>query len=209
MFIKKVDLLLYSFIKRHIFFMIIIVFCVVLAVFIFKERSSKTKEIKIDNELTPFLENDAELMAESVDMMIKVDVKGEVNKPGVYEVDDTFRVIDIINTAGGLTTEADESKINLAQKVVDEMVVVVPKIGDEETEEFTFFNGGGDTNQINLNMATVDELSTLNGIGPKKAQVIIDYREENGPFQQVEDIMNVTGIGEKTFDSFKDDVTVK
>src|SRR5699024_7842251 len=107
------------------------------------------------------------------------------------------------------TTEADESKINLAQKITDEMVVVVPKTGDEEVEEFPLYNGGGDTNQINLNMATVDELSTLNGIGPKKAQAIIDYREENGPFQQVEDIMNVTGIGEKTLDSFKDDITIK
>src|SRR5699024_8618193 len=122
MFIKKVDLLLYLFIRRHLFFIIIIVFCIVLAAFIFKERPSKSKEVKIDNELTPLLENDADRMTESVDMMMKVDVKGEVNKPGVYEVDDTFRVIDIINIAGGLTTEADESKINLAQKITDEMV---------------------------------------------------------------------------------------
>src|SRR5699024_7733105 len=108
-----------------------------------------------------------------------------------------------IQMAGGFTEDADESQINLAQKVHDEMIIVVFKLGDEPSSEEN--NTGRDsTGKVRINYATQEEIETLNGVGPSKAQAIIQYRDENGLFQSAEDLLQVSGIGEKTLENFRD-----
>src|SRR5699024_6686718 len=118
----------------------------------------------------------------------------------VYFVSQEDRVIDVIDQAGGFTNKADEDLINLAEKVTDEMVIYIPMIGEETIDVAQTGKVGANNSdgKVKINDATLDEMTRLNGIGPKKAQAIIDYREENGPFEQIEDILNVSGIGEKT-----------
>ncbi|EQB96057.1 hypothetical protein GA8_08575 [Geobacillus sp. A8] len=136
-----------------------------------------------------------------------VDVKGAVAKPGVYEVAADARVRDVIALAGGLTDEADETKINLAAKVRDEMMIYVPAKDEAAPASDAVgkspSDGARDGPQVAVNTATEEELMQLPGIGPAKAKAIIAYREEHGPFQRVEDLLNVTGIGEKTLEKLK------
>ena len=132
-----------------------------------------------------------------------VDVKGEVKNPGVYEVDISSRVNDVIILAGGFTEIADEFPVNLAQKVHDEMTIIVPKVGTNEDD----YHFTGDK-KVRINYATQEEIETLNGIGPSKAQAIIKYREENGFFQKVEDLLEISGIGEKTLENMKEDIQI-
>ncbi|WP_017472635.1 helix-hairpin-helix domain-containing protein [Amphibacillus jilinensis] len=124
-----------------------------------------------------------------------VDIKGEIEHPGVYSVEEDDRVVDVIDYAGGLKADADEKQINLAEKVHDEMVIIVPHV--DETENF-IPTSGESHDKIKINTATQTDLEQLPGIGEAKAQAIIKYREENGAFQSLEDMQNVSGIGEKT-----------
>ncbi|NNU83048.1 ComEA family DNA-binding protein [Geobacillus sp. BMUD] len=136
-----------------------------------------------------------------------VDVKGAVVNPGVYEVAADARIRDVIALAGGLTDEADETKINLAAKVRDEMMIYVPTKGEAAPAPDAIgkspSDGSRDGPQVAINTATEEELMQLPGIGPAKAKAIVAYREEHGPFQQVEDLLNVAGIGEKTLEKLK------
>ncbi|MDQ0161274.1 helix-hairpin-helix domain-containing protein [Aeribacillus alveayuensis] len=140
------------------------------------------------------------------EMIIYVDVKGAVKNPGVYEVKETDRVLTVIEKAGGFHENADINQVNLAAKLVDGSIVYVPKIGEQASNDN---NQSPSNNKININNATMEELQTLTGIGPSKAEAIISYREENGPFQAVDEIKNVSGIGEKSFEKIKDDITVQ
>jgi competence protein ComEA len=139
-----------------------------------------------------------------------VDVKGAIKSPGVYEMKLGDRVIDVIEQAGGLHENADSNNVNFAMKLVDEMVLYIPIVGEELTPEPTV---GGVQNQgdgkVNLNKASEAELQTLTGVGPAKATAIIEYRDQNGGFKKVEEVMEISGIGEKTFEKFKDQITVR
>lgn len=141
---------------------------------------------------------------------ILIDVKGAVQKPGVYKAVLGERVIDIIEKAGGITERANSAAINFAMRVTDEMIVYVPSIGEEENNRDVVMaaSSSGNSDQININQATQAELETLPGIGPSKAQAIIEYRETNGPFKAIEDIMSISGFGEKTFEKLKDSIRV-
>ncbi|WP_347297554.1 helix-hairpin-helix domain-containing protein [Dolosigranulum savutiense] len=144
--------------------------------------------------------------------LFMVDVKGEVHAPGVYELPADGRVKDAIAMAEGLTDEANELAINFAQKVEDQMVIYVPHIDDDAgTPEIATAGAGSDSGElaVNINTATEQELMTLSGIGQAKAQQIIQYREENGLFDTPEDLMNVSGIGEKSFETLRDRIKVK
>ncbi|MGP4107207.1 helix-hairpin-helix domain-containing protein [Virgibacillus sp. L01] len=135
-----------------------------------------------------------------------IDVKGEITKPGVYEIDSKSRVNDVIQLAGGFTEGADQTMVNLAQKVQDEMIIVIPKIG--ETSAAIQQNNGSGNDKVKINYATKAEIEGLNGIGPSKAQAIIQYREENGFFKSMDDLLMVSGIGEKTLENLKDDIQI-
>lgn len=141
-----------------------------------------------------------------------VDVKGAVAKPGVYVLSPDARVQDAIQAAGGFSAEADSRSINLAMKVQDEMSVYVPQTGEEIVLPALSASptGTGDNDTlVNLNTATEAELTTLPGIGPSKAAAILTYRTDNGNFKTIEELKEVTGIGDKTFDQLKDAITVK
>ena len=145
---------------------------------------------------------------------IKVDVKGAVQVPGLYVALEGERVFDLVEKAGGFTEEADQNHVNLAQIVEDQMVIYVPVIGEEENVLLQAGIGNVGTGnvqkeqKINLNTASEVELQTLTGIGPSKAAAIIQYRTENGPFKSIEDLKNISGIGEKTFEKLKEDITI-
>lgn len=160
-----------------------------------------------ENEISRMDENETnELLA----VKIFVDVKGAVKIPGLYEASETDRVFDIIEKAGGLLDKADEGQVNFAQKVHDEMVIYIPKVGEEI--ENPFLNNSSPSNQndnVNINKADSSELETLPGIGPAKAAAIIEFREQNGPFKQIDDLQKISGIGPKTFERLQDLITVK
>jgi len=155
---------------------------------------------------------------------IAVDVTGAVTRPGLYKFPEGSRVQDAIDAAGGLLADADTTAINLAARLEDGQQLNIPyKEGTApiatEASVFSFSSPGGtssdstpepssDTELININTATLEQLDTLPGIGPTTAQKIIDYRAINGPFGTIEDIMNVSGIGPATFDNIKGLITV-
>ena len=148
---------------------------------------------------------------------IKVDIKGAVKDPGVYEIKKGSRVTDLIKLAGGGTVAADLDATNLSAKLNDEDCVVIYKKGEAEkiqnlksgsTDPASSSSNGKDS-IININTATKEELKTLTGIGDGKADAIIKYREENGGFKSVDEITKVGGIGEKTLSKFIDKVDIK
>lgn len=143
--------------------------------------------------------------------VIFVDVKGAVKNPGVYQIKSGDRVKDALEAAGGLTAEADSQKVNLAQRVEDQMVIVVPKVGEEAKEIPAGATSKEEAKEgkVNINTATVEELKTLKGVGEKKAEAIIEYRKKNGSFQTKEDLMKVRGIGKKLFESFQERIVTQ
>lgn len=150
--------------------------------------------------------------SESISQQIYVDIKGAVKKPGMYEGMLEMRVWDAVMLAGGVREDADTKQVNFSERIVDQMVIYVPTIG-EEVQELTSSEDSEDglkstTNKINLNKANEAELTTLTGVGQKKAQEIIRYREENGGFKSIEELKNISGFGEKTFEKLKDSISV-
>ncbi len=189
---------------------------------------------------------------------VSVDIKGAVKNPGVYEIDNNKKIIDVINLAGGLNNNANTRLINLARNVSDEMVVIIyteeeikeaiknnttvikpidtvckcPEIKNDGCLNITKENSGKTTKEstnkssnesttkkestnsvnstelININTATMEELTKVSGIGEGKAKAIIAYREENGEFKEIEDIKKVSGIGEALYTKIKDYITV-
>ena len=151
-----------------------------------------------------------------------VHIIGEVNNPGVVTLDEGSRIIDAINVAGGKTEEADLSKINLAYVVEDGTQIYIPRINENLNQIEVISDGAGmgvimndskinEENKdikVNINTSNKEKLETLPGIGETTAQKIIDYREANGKFKTIEDIKNVSGIGEAKFESLKDKITV-
>ncbi|MFD1736638.1 helix-hairpin-helix domain-containing protein [Bacillus salitolerans] len=139
---------------------------------------------------------------------IMIDIKGEVHMPGVYEVEDGSRLKDVVVLAGGFTEFADQNQVNLAQKVFDEMVIYIGKEG--EGHLVTMSIGHINNNkQLNVNNATVEELDALPGIGPAKAEAIIQYRKEQGFFRSIEEIQEVPGIGEKLLENLRQYITIQ
>ena len=146
-----------------------------------------------------------------------VDVKGAVLRPGVYEFSCESRIQEVIKKAGGFTEEADETKINLAQKITDQMQIIVPNVHSKQEDGLTEGNSekGSSTNTsvsnskqgtININTATLEELQTIKGIGKKKAEAILQYRKEHGAFRTKEDLLQVKGIGKKALEAIESQV---
>lgn len=171
-----------------------------------KEEAVEESEAVVTTVLAEKTEENTTLEA-----VIFVDIKGAVKKPGVYQMKAGDRVKDAIDAAGGLTAEADSQKVNLAQRVEDQMVIVVPKVG-EEAEAIPAGVTSKETSKegkVNINTATVEELKTLKGVGEKKAEAIIEYRKKNGSFKTKEDLMKVRGIGKKLFESFEERIVTQ
>lgn len=239
---KKIIELIYQRYKLFVAIFIILV-TLIISYLIYINRNSDVKAV--DNII---IEQD-EKVESSIEIPeiknIKVDVKGLVINPGVYELQEGSRVIDAINASGGLLDNADTNSLNLSKKLKDENVIIVystEKIEPEVVIEYVYeechckeFNDAcvnnndivnfqenkennnpkneesiiPDSNiKISINKASLEELQTLNGVGESKALAIIKYREENGEFKEIEDIMNVSGIGESLFAKIKESITI-
>ncbi|MBE3550610.1 MAG: helix-hairpin-helix domain-containing protein [Brockia lithotrophica] len=138
---------------------------------------------------------------------VLVDIRGAVREPGVYAFwESDVRVYQAVERAGGFTEDADITRVNRAAPLRDGQVLHIPRIGelpsgDDARASSTSFEGENRAEQlrVNLNTASVEELTRLPGIGPTRAQEIVAYREEHGPFRSVDEVQNVAGIGPKTF----------
>lgn len=188
------------------------------------------KENIIIDKVDVSIDTDLDIESIQNNLLYKVDIKGEVKKPGVYELEKDSRVIDVINKAGGLTSNADTKVTNLSKIIFDEMVIIIYSkeevknfsetkkneniinnecnsipndscITNDNTKEENAFN------KISINTATKEELMTISGIGESKAIAIIEYRQDN-LFKTIEDIMNVSGIGESLFEKIKDYIKI-
>lgn len=153
-------------------------------------------------------------IVEETKAQIVVHITGQVVNQGIVKVEEGARIIDAIEAAGGATEEANLSKINLAYVLEDGMKIYVPSINDEEEEEYVTSGGGilensSDVLKVNINTATSEELQKLPGIGESIAARIIAYRKENGKFSKIEDLTNVSGIGDAKFNNIKSYVFVK
>ena len=215
----------------------IVLLLVVGTFLIYKNYTNKNEEenIVLNTKDNLKKENNEE---KKEDVYYQVDIKGEVINPGIYTVKEGTRVIDVIRLAGDLTEVADTSVLNLSKKVKDEMVIIVYSYDEvinftetkekEEIEQDTCLNQNGIKNdacikdskddnssssvvisgKVSLNTATLDELMTLPGIGESKANAIIKYREEVGAFQNIEELKEVSGIGDAIFDQIKENITI-
>lgn len=159
-----------------------------------------------EKQLIEFEPNTA-IPSEDIPEYIYIDIKGQVQNPGVYKVLIDSRLFQLLVLAGGTTSEADTLAINLSLKLYDQQVVYIPAYEDDYPIISEVIN---DSSQalININSASLQLLDTLPGIGPSTAQSIVDYRTDVGFFESIEDIMKVTGIGESTYNEIKDLITV-
>lgn len=214
-------------IRKIIYPLTILLFIFIIICMIYVKNNlnnNKYDEIEVVNDIVK------ESISEEQPTKYMVDIKGAVNSPGVYQLDSNLTVNDAIKMAGGLTKDADTSIINLAKKITDEMVIIiytkeevknsnvvdtVIKIVEKECICPNIQNDGclndsikdnisnKDEELVNINTATLSELETISGIGESKAKSIIEYRQKNGLFEKIEDIMNVEGIGESLYEKIK------
>ena len=202
---------------------------VIIIIFIFSHKNKKIVEVEASSDIIKESNNKDDKKETEI---IKVDIKGAIKKPGVYEVEVNKRVIDVISLAGGLNKNANTNYINLSEKVKDEMVIWI--YTSKEIEQFklkqdsseymikscncpvvdntTCLNNNTKEEKkdtiININTASLEELMSLNGLGESKAKSIIEYRNKNGKFNSIEDIMNVKGIGESLYNKIKNNIKV-
>lgn len=144
---------------------------------------------------------------------IYVYICGQVQHPGVYQVPSDARVFSVIQLAGGLTEDADETGVNQAQNLIDGQMIYIPAVGEVISSDVAAVSQGtyglsADSSKVNINTADLEALMSLPGIGEGKAQSILAYRQEHGSFQSIEEIMNVDGIKEGTYSKFKDKITI-
>ena len=169
---------------------------------------NNNEKITIQNVLTT--EDEPEKIENET---IKVYVTGEVKNQGVIELEKGSRIVDAIEKAGGQTEEANLKNVNLAYELEDGQKIYIPNKSEENTNEITDDGITGidskENDTININKADEKELQELNGIGESLASSIIKYREENGKFKNIEDIKNISGIGDAKFEKMKDYISVK
>lgn len=179
----------------------VVIAVIVIGLYFYKESKN---DYTYDEELAIAPEN--EEITEEKNEEITIHIIGEVKYPGIVVLKNGQRIVDAIEAAGGETEEADLNKLNLAQLLNDGDKIYVPNKSDE-IEDYKDTTGKSST--VNLNTATLEELTSLQGIGESTAQKIIDYRKQNGKFKVIEDLKNVSGIGESKFDNIKDKITVR
>ena len=206
---------------------IAIVSLVITGIVFYKKQDNSKEEVVVKENNSLIKKEEKKEITETE---YKVDIKGQINIPGIYTMKQSSRVIDVINEAGGLTDIADTSVINLSKKITDEMVIIIyskeqvlnfskvkeieKQVQDKcnQPDENSLINNAcikteNITTKISINTATKEQLMTLQGIGESKANDIIKYREENGPYETIEDLKKVPGIGDNLFAQIKEDIT--
>lgn len=181
------------------------------------ERSDEAgaSDVRGDGDVSPDDADESSAKSSSA-AEVYVDVDGAVVRPGVYRLKDGARVSQAIDAAGGLTAEADVTGLNRASKITDGQKIYVPTVGEQQAaaavggaDSAAVASGAGSSSGlVNINTASAAELQTLSGIGPSTAQSIIDERTQNGAFASVDDLMRVSGIGEKKLAKIKDCICV-
>jgi len=194
-------------------FIKIIIILIILVIIIYNFFISQNDENNLDISNIIVGPQNIEIIEEI--KKIKVYVTGEVNNPGVFEMNENSRIEDAIILAGGLTTNANIKNINLAFILEDGQKLYIPNVNDNEIEYISKENGENiidglknNNSKININKANLEELQSLPGIGASLAQRIITYRTKNGKFKSIDDLKNVSGIGEKKFEKLKDNISV-
>lgn len=203
----------------------IICILIVIGIFLYKRTQDTDYSTLMLEPEEEVKENNIEQEQEKRENKIKVHVAGYVEEEGMVELAEGARIADALEAAGGATLEADLSRVNLAYVLQDGQKIYIPSIleveEEEEEEEYITEGSGGvileegeeeknneAEGKVNINTATQTELETLNGIGPSTASKIIEYRKQNGNFQSIEEIQNVSGIGDSKYESIKDDICV-
>lgn len=189
--------------------------------FIYNKNQVK-EDINIENEI--LVNNVITNENNTNDDLVIIHITGSVKNPGIVKLKEGSRIEDAIEAAGGLTENADITKVNLAYVVEDGTKIKIPSTSEEDIGDEDIINSkSGDniiieentvssnnsTQTININKATEKEFETLPGIGPSLASKIIEYRNQNGKFESIEDIKNVNGIGDNKYEKIKDLITVK
>ncbi len=188
---------------------IISVILILLAALVLRIHDGNKADITIE---TADASDEAEYTEEISELpqVIFVDIGGAVENPGVYEVAKDTRLFEVIEMAGGLSEDADPDHVNRASFVEDGQKIIIPEKGSEDPGDQTsasILTPEAGSGLVNINTASADELKTLNGIGDVTAEKIIEYRSSTA-FKSKEDIMSVDGIGSKTYEKIKDDITV-
>jgi len=198
--------------KKLLFISIFLI--ILVSIFIYSYTKDSSSDFILTNDL--YISSTPANVIEEISQII-VHVAGEVINPGLVTLAENSRIDNAISAAGGVTELADVSKINLAYALQDGQKIYIPSIYDEEELVYIEVSAGDNiviptespqSNLINLNTATQAELQTLPGVGESTAKKIIDYRTKNGKFKQIEDIMNVSGIGEAKFNAIKDNICI-
>jgi competence protein ComEA len=175
----------------------------------FKEEFWEKSNVEVMSSLSPT----GTVEVES-NNKVMIDIEGEVVNPGVYKLEGDVRVNDVLEVAGGLSSKADrdwiKKNLNLANRVIDGEKLYIPKLGEVISEPVFSVLGSSDnkSNKVSLNKASLEELDSLSGIGPALGGRIIDYRERNGGFRDINEIKLVSGIGDKLFEKIKDDISL-
>lgn len=212
-----------KFIRKKINIILIIFFVLlIIGVVTLKTMLLRSKEIasSLDAEEVVLPIKEEKIKDKEVNNELKkyVDIKGAILNPGVYELEINTRVIDIINKAGGLLENANTKNINLAYSLNDQDVIIIPTFEEVEKEiipsldndatikKENNINNKNNSNEdiiLDLNTCTLEELANVPGIGNKKAEEIIKYRDTNNGFKNVEELKEINGIGDKTFEKIK------
>lgn len=203
--------------KQKIIIITIATFMLLFVGFYIIKKANKSEYIELEIEKDKVEENNTINKEIVEEQEIVIHITGAVKKQGIVKIKEGARISDIIAVAGGTTNEADLSKINLAYKVEDGQKIYVPNINDEtnvesvtqEVGKNVLEDSNSKTSKVDINSASQTELETLSGVGPSTALKIINYREENGKFEKIDDIKKVPGIGEAKFESLKESIYVK
>lgn len=226
MFLERFKLFFYEHQKYFMYGFLLLFVCMSFTI-IYASFNSDVKTVEPEVIALSDDEEKEEIITEAVETIF-IDIKGEVENPGVYEMQLGDRVIDAVQMAGGFTDEATTDNVNLSKKLKDESVIIIPSYL-KDYENVTIKNDyeidinddivqseknesdekiESSSNLININTASVVELMSLDGIGESKAKAIIEYRDINGDFENILDIKNVSGIGESIYEKIKDYITV-
>ena len=203
--------------QKIIVVVLIIIMCIVIVYYII----SKTEKYDYSDieKISNIIEEDQEVDDNIIENKIVIHITGEVEEEGVIELEKGARISDAIEEAGGTTEEADLSNVNLAYSLSDGQKVKIPNINEKDEEIIVVEEKAGDNiiiegnkskeEKININKAAQTEIETLPGIGPSTALKIINYRNEHGKFKNIEDIKNVSGIGDSKFENIKEYICVE
>lgn len=194
--------------NKKIIIIIGVIILIIISIYVLTKIDEYNYE---ENNYEEYFAEEENIIKEEAKKVIVVHIIGEINKPGIVELEEGARVIDAIKKAGGTTEKADLAQINLAYILKDGQKIYIPNTEDNDKKiEYNTANIENNIKEekININTADEDELQRLPGVGASTAAKIIKYREENGSFRKIEDIQNVKGIGEAKYNDLEEQIEV-